>query len=135
MKAYTPNTIIALSQFMLGDEDAGEWLVKHDCKELTWLASFIMNRDSNNTAYSALIENEHYQLAAFIDALLGDNDAFKYLLNSDHKVWAATANAFNEDHEAMEWLKKTGNTHFARLAGVIVQKWQEYDMRRFHKKL
>lgn len=124
MKSYSQNTIIALCQFLLGDEDAGEWLAKHDCKELTWLAGFIINR---RNGYDSLVQHGHYQLVAFCDALLGDSDAFKYLLNSDHKVWAATVNAANGDDDAIAWLERNGYAHYVHLASVIIRKWREYD--------
>lgn len=127
MRTYSPNTIAALTNYMLGDAEAGEWLVKHHFKELVLLGDYLVDRKSD--LFNELLAAGHHHLAAFIDALYRKKDAFQYLLKGPHKVWAATANATDGDEEAVNWLLRTGNTEYVKLSEAIIQKWREYDSR------
>lgn len=125
MKTYPPAAIAALTNYILEDDDAGAWLVKYHFHELVLLGGYLVRRESY--LFNQLLADGHYQLAAFIDALLRKSDAFQYLLKGPHKVWAATVNATDGDEEAVKWLIKSGNVEYVKLSEAIIQKWREYD--------
>src|ERR1700741_2368142 len=63
-----------------------------------------VNGDSGGLNY--LIEHQHRDLMATLDAIRGDDDAFKLLMNSRKFILAAFVNAIWEDKKAFQLLLK-----------------------------
>lgn len=123
--SYPAASIIALSQYLLTDEEAGIWLQRNHFPELLMLADYLQCR--NPRIFDTLLADGHKELCAFIDAWNGKAGAVNYLLRTGNAEWAAVANTANGDFNAEEWLNKTGNAHYARLADIAAQVWRQYD--------
>jgi hypothetical protein len=65
------------------------------------------------------MDNKHFVLAAFVNAIWDDSKAFQLLMKVKAFQWAACANTINGDEKAEEFLKKSGNEHFVLLAHAI----------------
>lgn len=63
-----------------------------------------VNGDSGGLNY--LIEHQHRDLMATLDAIRGDDEAFKLLMNSKKYILAAFVNAIWEDRQALQLLLK-----------------------------
>jgi len=98
---------------------AYNWLIEKDYRELVEAAEFL--KSGNEKSFKWLVDNKHFDLAAFINAAKGDKNAFRWLMQSNAVFWAATANAVNKDKEAMAWLKQHKFIVYAELAEAIIE--------------
>ncbi len=98
---------------------AYNWLIEKNLRELVEAAEFL--KSGSDKSMKWLIENKHYSIAAFANAVKGDKNAFKWLMQNNEIFWAATANAVNKDKEAMAWLKQHNIIVYAELAQAIAE--------------
>lgn len=100
------------------------WLIEKGHRELVESAEFI--KTGKEISFKWLIDNQHFEVAAFGNAVRGDKNAFRWLMQNKSIFWAATANAANKDKEAMAWLKAHNFIVYAELAMAIIE-WEKYD--------
>ncbi|HEU4716832.1 MAG TPA: hypothetical protein VFU15_03320 [Bacteroidia bacterium] len=98
---------------------AYNWLMEKGHRELIEAAEFL--KDGNQLHFRWLVDNKHFEMGAFINAVKGDKDAFRWLMQNKSIFWAATANAINKDREAKAWLKANNFIVYAELADAIVE--------------
>lgn len=119
IKPYNGEMIRRMTQlFQLYNTPAFNWLIEHNCRELIEAAEFI--KTGKEVAFKWLVDNKHYEMAAFANAVRGDKEAFKWLMQNKSIFWAATANAVNKDKEALAWLKRNNIIVYAELAEAII---------------
>ena len=94
------------------------WLMEKGHRELIEAAEFI--KSGRQISFKWLIDNQHFEAAAFANAVRGDKNAFRWLMQNKSIFWAATANAANKDKEAMAWLKHHNFIVYAELAQAII---------------
>jgi hypothetical protein len=98
---------------------AYNWLMEKGYRELTEAAEFLKSGKEKN--FQWLIDNKHFELAAFCNAANGDKKAFQWLMQHNSIFWAATANAVNKDTKAMLWLKEHKIIAYFELAEAIIE--------------
>ena len=70
-------------------------------------------------AFKFLINNKHFELAAFVNAIWEDEKAFKFLIERKAFDWAASANIINGDDKAEAALERAGKKHYVMMANSI----------------
>lgn len=100
------------------------WLIERGHRELIEAVEFI--KSQKEISFKWLVENQHFEVAAFANAVTGDKNAFRWLMQHKSIFWAATANAANKDKEAMAWLRAHNFIVYAELAMAIIE-WDKYD--------
>lgn len=98
---------------------AYNWLMEKGYRELTEAAEFL--KTGKDKHFRWLVDNKHFDLAAFINAAKGDKKAFQWLMQNNIIFWAATANAVNKDPKAMAWLHQHNFIVYAELAEAIIE--------------
>lgn len=98
---------------------AYNWLMEKGFRELTEVAEYLKSGKEKN--FQWLLNNKHFDLAAFINAAQGDKKAFQWLMQHNIIFWAATANAINKDKNAMIWLRQHNFIVYAELAEAIIE--------------
>ena len=117
---YTGDAIRKMTAlFQPFNTSAYNWLIEKGFRELTEAAEFMQSGKEKN--FKWLIDNKHYDLAAFVNAAKGDKKAFQWLMQHNHIFWAATANAINKDVKAMAWLREHKFIVYADLALAILE--------------
>lgn len=100
------------------------WLIEKGHRELVEVVEFI--KSGKEISFKWMIENQHFEVAAFGNAVRGDKNAFRWLMQNKSVFWAATANAANKDKDAMAWLRAHNFIVYAELAMAIVE-WEKFD--------
>lgn len=100
------------------------WLIEKGHRELIEAVELIKN--GKQESFKWLIDNKHFEVAAFANAVRGDKNAFRWLMNNKSVFWAATANAVNKDKQAMAWLRHNNFIVYADLAQAIIE-WESLD--------
>lgn len=117
---YSGDAIRKMTEmFSLRNTAAYNWLMERNYRELAEAAEFLMH--GTERSFRWLVDNKHFEIAAFINAARGDKKAFKWLMQNNLVFWAATANAVNKDKEAMAWLRAHKLIVYADLAQAIVE--------------
>jgi hypothetical protein len=98
---------------------AYNWLIERNHRELVEAAEFL--KSGKEPSFRWLVDNKHFEIAAFINAVKGDKKAFQWLMQNKSLFWAATANAINKDREAMSWLRQHNFIVYAELAEAIIE--------------
>lgn len=97
---------------------AYNWLMERNYRELAEAVEFLQK--GTERSFRWLVDNKHFEIAAFINAVRGDKKAFRWLMQNNLVFWAATANAVNKDKEAMAWLMANKLIAYAELAQAIL---------------
>jgi hypothetical protein len=116
-KKYSPEAILALAIAIGRDEDAFNWLMENDNKELAALTDVLLYE--KNEALDWLKNNHFNLITSFVGALEEDKDAIDYLLLNHGKQWAAVADLVNGNDGAQEWLAQYF-PHFIKLADSLI---------------
>ncbi|HET6991458.1 MAG TPA: hypothetical protein VFJ43_09050 [Bacteroidia bacterium] len=116
-KIYSQEAILALAAAIGRDDDAFNWLMENDNKELAALADVLLYRKS--AALEWLKNNQFSIIVSFIGALGDEEDAINYLMLNHAKQWAATADLVNGNEEAQDWLAQFF-PHFGKLADSLI---------------
>jgi uncharacterized membrane protein YgcG len=103
-KEYSAKAMLALAATIRKDEEAFNWLLENDNKELAALADVLVYGQQD--ALEWLKTNHFNQLVSFVGALEEDEDSINYLMMNDGKKWAATAEMVNGSETAPDWLQK-----------------------------
>jgi hypothetical protein len=98
---------------------AYNWLFERGHRELVEAGEFL--KTGKEQHFRWLVDNKHFEIAAFINAARGDKKAFQWLMQNKSIFWAATANAINKDKEAMQWLRQHNFMVYADLAQAILE--------------
>lgn len=119
-RVYTGDAIRKMAELLLTDSTpAYNWLMERDYREL--IEAVMLIKITREASFKWLIDNKHFEIAAFANAVNGDKNAFRWLMQHKSVFWAATANAANKDKQAMEWLKSKGFTAYSDLAEAIIE--------------
>ncbi len=103
-KEYSNIAMKALSSAIKRDDEAFDWLMANDNKELAALTDVLIY--GNQEAMDWLKNNHFNNLVSFVGALDEDEDAIIYLMTNEGKNWAATAEMVNGSESAPGWLHK-----------------------------
>jgi hypothetical protein len=103
-KIYSTKAILALAAAINRNEEAFQWLLENDEKELAAFADVWVYWQAD--AMDWLKQNGFNNLVAFIGALDEDDDSINYLMNNEGKNWAATAEMVNGSDTAPDWLRQ-----------------------------
>ena len=122
MKTYSVEAINHFTTHCLKDVGGFNWLMNNNHREL--LAVLDANRDDKK-AFQYLLDGKHFVLAAFVNSIWEDQKAFKFLMDAKAYDWAASANIINGDEKAEAALKRAGKDHFIRLAHAIQSRIHE----------
>lgn len=122
MKQYTSFAIEQFGKHIFGDVEAFNWLVNNNHRELIAVLDAI--RDDKK-AFKFLIDNKYFELAAFVNSIWDDTKAFKFLIDQKAFDWAACSNIINGDEKAELALKAVGKAHYASLAHAILGRIHE----------
>lgn len=118
---YSDTAIKALISAIDGDQEANQWLMENDFKELSALKDVL--NENNDSALHFLLSNKRIfpTIVNFIGALQQDDKARDELMITDDKVWAATASAVNGDEGATNWLLGNNFNIYADLANLLAK--------------
>lgn len=120
MTQYHGDTIRKMTAlFKPSSTSSYNWLIERNHRELVEAAEFL--KTGSERSFKWLVDNKHYIIGAFINAVRGDKKAFQWLMQNKQVFWAAAANAANKDKEAMLWLKQNKLDVYAELAQAIIE--------------
>ncbi len=124
-KVYNGETIRKMTLLFLPHATPHyNWLIEKGHRELIETVEFI--KSGKEMSFQWMINNQHFEMAAFANAVRGDKNAFRWLMQHKSLFWAATANAANKDKEAMAWLLSHNFIVYAELAKAIVE-WEKFE--------
>jgi hypothetical protein len=116
-KKYSSEAMLVLTSAIARDEEAFEWLMQNDYKELAALVEVLLYQKQSPLNW--LTENHFNHVASFVGALNKDAEAIDYLLLNHGKQWAATADLVNGNREAQDWLMQFF-PDFVKLADALI---------------
>jgi hypothetical protein len=101
-KKYSEKALLAFGTAVGCDNEAFDWLMNNDYKELGALTDVLVN--DSPKAMEWLKNYGFNHLVAFTGALLEEEDAINYLMENNGKNWLATAEMINGSDSAQNWL-------------------------------
>ncbi len=116
MKKYSLISIDHFTRYVLGETESFNWIMQNEHKE--FIATLDAVRDDKR-AFQYLLDNKHIILAAFVNAVWDDEKAFEFLMKAKAFEWAACANIINGDEQAEAFLKKVNKENYVLLAHAI----------------
>ena len=103
MKTYDLAALLKLCAAIKEEKGANQWLIDHDCRELSEFWDAYQNMEKS---FTWLLENNHRELAAIVDGLHGDDKAKAFLIKSGYHELAAFIDAAEGSKTAVLWLMK-----------------------------
>jgi hypothetical protein len=116
MKEYEPIALKKLSALIKKEDNAQEWLIENDCRELAefWDAALGIEK-----AFQWLKNNGFVHFAAMVDALHGNAQARAWLIQHGYRVLAAVSDAADGSKIAVALLLKLQETDWLNVAKAM----------------
>lgn len=117
---YPEIAIQGLINTLNDDQEAYQWLVQSEWKELAAFADIICSQNPKAIEFLIANKDKFSTVVNFLAALQKEDKAFELLLAGEDKEWAATVSAINGSEEAYDWLVKNNFQIFAKLADTLI---------------